>query len=566
MIKNKLKKIIDLTKIFLKDSYQNMNLINKEKNKINKKSVYVWGIVIICLALFYISNEIISKLRSIGQESIFLNIYFLILTVLIIFQTILVCTNIFYFSKDIEFILPLPIKSEELLIAKFCTLVCTLYISEIIFGIIPISMYGILTNATFLFFIYEFLIFATFPIFLAIGVSIIMMFVMKISKFIKNKDLFQVIITLLLLIVMFLIEYKCIGSIFLDYNQSDITTEQQQIIERIEEFNNRIKISNKYFLVVNPSIKILEKNDFKSILELIKIILIDIISFGIFIFIGKITYLKDILKNTAYLKNNKNKKINLYKKSKKKNIGKSYMIKEFKSLFRNPMFFMQCVYPVLIFLVTIIIMSVILVPKLEELFNNEEFIKSIGSLSFDLSVVYLILGGIQILFMMSITSLTAISREGKQAIVMKYLPISYYKQFIYKGIPQIFINMISIIVILSLVFICIPSINVLTKIIMFILAILLNIINSYSMLIVDLIRPKLEWDTEYEVFKQNNNKIFQYAFSVIIILLLMYFNNIFKDVEINTALMITSLILLILIILILFIVKKIENKLLNKIK
>lgn len=86
------------------------------------------------------------------------------------------------------------------------------------------------------------------------------------------------------------------------------------------------------------------------------------------------------------------------------------------------------------------------------------------------------------------------------------------------------------------------------------------------MLIVDLIRPKLEWDTEYEVFKQNNNKIFQYAFSVIIILLLMYFNNIFKDVEINTALMITSLILLILIILILFIVKKIENKLLNKIK
>lgn len=566
MIKNKLKKIIDLTKIFLKDSYQNMNLINKEKNKINKKSVYVWGIVIICLALFYISNEIISKLRSIGQESIFLNIYFLILTVLIIFQTILVCTNIFYFSKDIEFILPLPIKSEELLIAKFCTLVCTLYISEIIFGIIPISMYGILTNATFLFFIYEFLIFATFPIFLAIGVSIIMMFVMKISKFIKNKDLFQVIITLLLLIVMFLIEYKCIGSIFLDYNQSDITTEQQQIIERIEEFNNRIKISNKYFLVVNPSIKILEKNDFKSILELIKIILIDIISFGIFIFIGKITYLKDILKNTAYLKNNKNKKINLYKKSKKKNIGKSYMIKEFKSLFRNPMFFMQCVYPVLIFLVTIIIMSVILVPKLEELFNNEEFIKSIGSLSFDLSVVYLILGGIQILFMISITSLTAISREGKQAIVMKYLPISYYKQFIYKGIPQIFINMISIIVILSLVFICIPSINVLTKIIMFILAILLNIINSYSMLIVDLIRPKLEWDTEYEVFKQNNNKIFQYAFSVIIILLLMYFNNIFKDVEINTALMITALILLILIILILFIVKKIENKLLNKIK
>ena len=44
------------------------------------------------------------------------------------------------------------------------------------------------------------------------------------------------------------------------------------------------------------------------------------------------------------------------------------------------------------------------------------------------------------------------------------------------------------------------------------------------MLIVDLLKPKLDWDTEYAVLKQNNNKIFQYVFTVFIILLLIYLN------------------------------------------
>ena len=91
----------------------------------------------------------------------------MVLAIFIMFQTILVCTNIFYFSKDIELILPFPIKPVNLLIAKFNTLICTLYVSEAIFGIIPICIYGILTHSTLLFYIYAVLIFIFFPVFLA---------------------------------------------------------------------------------------------------------------------------------------------------------------------------------------------------------------------------------------------------------------------------------------------------------------------------------------------------------------------------------------------------------------
>lgn len=564
MIKIKMKKIIDLTSIFLRDSYQNIDIINPKTHKLNKKSVYVWMIAILFLALFFLSENVIDFLVKRGQEEIFLNIYFLILAILMMFQTVLVCTNIFYFSKDLEFVLPLPIKPVELLIAKFSTLICKLYISELIFGIIPITMYGLLTNASILFYLYELIAFTLFPIFLALVISMVMMFVMKISKFIKNKDLFQVIMTLLLMVIIFAVEYKITGSILTNEQQIE-TIDEQQVLEKIMNFNDRIKESNKYFLVVNPCVQMLTESNIAGFLQIIKLLLINTVTFILFIFIGKITYLKDILKNTAYLINKNNKQTDLQKKCKIKNIKKAYISKEFKSLFRNPMFFMQCVYPVLIWLITLTIMSFILIPKMEIAFSNEEFRETIGDISFDITAIYIILGVIQLLFMMSPASLTAISREGKNAMFMKYIPISFYKQFIYKGVPQVFINTVSVIVVLGVIHYAIPSIEMTYIFMMFVLAMLLNIINSYSMLMVDLIRPKLEWDTEYAVLKQNNNKIFQYVFTILIILLLIYLNKVLKGVNLDTSIIVTGIIFAVIMAIINIFGKIKQNKLFEKI-
>ena len=271
MIKDNIKIIKDLTKIFLKSAYQDINIINKETKKINKRSVFVWLILIVSLALFYISNEIIKALVSSGYPEVFLSIYFLVLAIFIMFQTILVCTNIFYFSKDIELILPFPIKPVNLLIAKFNTLICTLYVSEAIFGIIPICIYGILTHSTLLFYIYAVLIFIFFPVFLALVLSIIMMFVMKISKFIKNKEIFQTIITLLLVTSIFIVEYNVINNIFIQNKEIKIVENNFQIADKLIEFNNKIETSNKLFLVINPAVKVLKNSNLQNIFEIIKI-------------------------------------------------------------------------------------------------------------------------------------------------------------------------------------------------------------------------------------------------------------------------------------------------------
>lgn len=565
MIKDNIKIIKDLTKIFLKSAYQDINIINKKTKKINKRSVFVWLILIVSLALFYISNEIIKALVSSGYPEVFLSIYFLVLAIFIMFQTILVCTNIFYFSKDIELILPFPIKPVNLLIAKFNTLICTLYVSEAIFGIIPICIYGILTHSTLLFYIYAVLIFIFFPVFLALVLSIIMMFVMKISKFIKNKEIFQTIITLLLVTSIFIVEYNVINNIFIQNKEIEIVENNFQISDKLIEFNNKIETSNKLFLVINPAVKVLKNSNLQNIFEIIKIILIDFITFIIFIFIGKKTYLKDILKNTSYLIKTSNKRINLYKKCKKNIIFKAYIKKEFKNLFRNSMVFMQCVYPMIISLITVIIISIILLPKLNEVLNNPDIKQLIGNLEFDLSIVYIILSGIQVLFMISPASLTSISRDGKNAGFMKYIPISYFRQILYKGLPQIFINSISVIIIVGILYYAFPSIGIVNVLLVFISSMILNVLNSYSMIIVDLLNPKLEWDSEYEILKQNNNRYFQYAFTVIVILILVYLNKVLEGINLNLAIIITSIVFLFILIIELILIKIRENKLMKKI-
>lgn len=549
---NKIKSILRLTKIFFKNSFQNPYIIDKKTNKINKKSIFVWLMVIVMIAISYLSYKVIGELVKINQPTIFLNIFFLIIMIIMIFQIILASTNVYFFSKDLELILPLPIKSEELLIAKFNTILINIYFTEFIFVFFPLIIYGILTYAGILYYLYLIFILLIFPILPILIISIIMMFLMKLSKFIKNKDVFQIIITLIFISIIFLLEFK-IGNNIINKIDDNLNIESQESIQLFNEFNTKVENVNKYFLEINSTINILNNyNKINSIINILKIICLDLLFLIIFIVVGKKYYLKNILKNNNnyYLKNNKKY---LIKKLKKINKRKSYIKKEFKILFKNPMFFMQCIFPTLILIVSLIIIMIIAIPNIRTILTTDLFGDTID-FKFDISVICLILGIIQIIFTISNISISSISREGKDAIYMKFIPIDFYKQFVYKATPQIIVNMVLIFIILILIKSIFPEINFIYLFLIFILANLFNIINSKIMVFVDFIRPNLNWKSEYEALG-NNNKLFQYVLTIIIILILTYFNKIFSNIEIIKSCIFMILILIITILIINKIIK-----------
>ena len=273
---------------------------------------------------------------------------------------------------------------------------------------------------------------------------------------------------------------------------------------------------------------------------------------------GKKVYLKNILKATGYNKNKFNKKIDFSIQCEPQNVYKSYLQNEFTNIYRNAIFFMQTIFPICIIVISITI--IVIYTKFGVINKIEELSNVINNLNLNIEGTCIILGIIQILYSMVNISITAISRQGSNAIFMKYIPISLYKQFLLKNVPQIIISMIISIIILILCKILFPIISIMNLVLVFIISMVLSMINSFLMLIVDIKRPKLNWKAEIDVFRQNENKIFQYVWTITVVVLLMYIKRLFENINLYIAILATFIIFTVIFIIINIYVKKQINK------
>ena len=564
-----IKKIIELSKIFIKDYFQKLDICNKENQKINKRSMFTWLLIITIISISFLSFKIINWLELVGQVELFLKIVFPIMATIFIFQSLLIATSVFFFSKDLEYILPLPIKPIELLIAKFNNLIIIIYIMELLFLVIPLLIYGLIVSNSIIYFLTMILVLIIFPIFLVTVISLIMLCIMQLTKFIKNKDIFQILIVVILSLIVSYSEGYLIKSIF-NENILRIEINTNNGMENIqlnsEIFNEKLDKFNSYFIIINPCISLLTNFRLTNIIkQLIKLTCVCIITFLIFIFMGKKVYLKNLLKNIAYINKKKNYKKIINNKYKKESIKKSYIKNEFKKLIKNPTFFTQCIFQYIFILFILLIIINLFIPIILKSFEEQDVISKMGINNFALQSIGMILGIIQIIFTLNNLSISAISREGKNAVIMKYIPVPLYKQFIWKSMPQIIINIIPIMGIAIIIWKSIPKIPLFYYICGIFIAITLNIINSYIMLIIDLKKPNLEWINDTSSIKDNGKKLYQYVNTIIIILLLSYLTQIFEDISIKISLILISIIFIIILFLLKKYIKKNINKLFKKI-
>lgn len=533
MIKN----IILLTKLSVKNFLADMNIYDKEKKKFNKNSIFFWLILIIIIAICCVSNMVLNSLQEIGQIEIFPNMFFTLVFIVLLFQSILICTNMFYFSKDIEDLLALPIGPIELLMAKFNTILSILYGTEIVFMFIPMLLYGGVMDIGINFYIKLLVVMFILPIFPLLLVGILNLLLTSIIKIVKNKNVFQLFATIILIVLVIVAE-----SVFIKNVISGDTEETATLIA----LNDITNVINNSMLIINPLIHFL--NNTNILLDIIKIILLILIPFSVFIFIGNKYYIKQILKITYYKTNNQHKNMDIEKNTNINNIKIAYIKNEFNLIFKNMSFFIQYIFPISMLLISIAFMAIYY--KINLIDKNSEILKFLNKLTLNVEGYCWILGICQVIFSLTTISLTAISRQGKNAVFMKYIPVDLYLQFWLKTIPQNVINIVSSIVLIIIIKYIIPSISNIYLILAFINVMLLSIINSNLMLIVDLKRPILNWKSEYEVTKQNNNKVFQYVLTIIIVLLLMYFIKILKEIKLILAVLIITLILVIIILII----------------
>ena len=523
-------KVYNLTKVFLKDTYQNFKIFNNKTKKIDKKSIFFWMILIIIITISFFSYKIIELLVSVGQPQVFLNLYFIILIILLMFQIVLIATNVLFFSKELEYVLPMPINSLELLLSKLGVFLVMTYITESIFGFIPLITYGLITHISIMYFIVMPLVLILFPVTLVSIIALVTIILMSFSKIVRNKNFYQTIITIMLLVIVVGFEMTTMNQFGKQTIDRNINFEEQS-----EQASNIYRNLGDNYLIINPAIEILSKPDEIGVLIINfgKFIIYDLSAVILFLFIGKIIYLKNVLSGrTNKTKNNKKVVI----KNKVTSPEKAYIKKEFKQLYRNPSFFMQLIFPSILIIISLFIIGSVIIPIFNNfLQSNLEIKKELENLVFNSEKISIVFCVLQVLFSISGVSLTGISREGESAILIKYIPLDLYKQFLCKNIIQVTLNLIISLLILLVIYFLIPKITIIYTLQMFVVSIFVILINSYTMLIVDLKRPILNWDSEYMVIKKNPNKVFQYAFMIIMILIFLYLGKVLKDINTNVA-------------------------------
>lgn len=517
-------KVIKLTKIFLKNSFSNMDARMGISTR-SKSKIIVYGLLFLYFAglIIFLGYNLLDGLIAIHQETIFVGMILFMIFGLAIIQTIFSSINILYFTKDSEYLLPLPLKPYQIILARTNVMLIAEYVIIFLIGFIPLVMYGILTGAGIVYYLTMILAVILVPILPVLLISMLVMFIMSFAKLTKNRNRFQLFATLLVLAIIIAISISTSGM------KQDLTNEE--MAQMVVKANGMIELVKGYVPTVDYLMEALTTNSlFTAIVEVLKTLGITIIGFIVYMLIAQKIYFKGLVGNLfGGGASSSNKEIN-QKEYRNSKLYKSYVGKEFKNMARNPVFLMQCLIPAI--LIPIIMVVVVYTGLNSDGMGLEQITQMVQQMPTNtFFIACIILGVIQFFTMFIYISITAISRDGENAVFMKYIPVSLYKQYMYKIIPNIIMNIVTIIITLGMAE-YILHLPIITLIALFIVAIIMGILQSIAMIIVDLKRPKLNWNSEYAVAKQNLNLVFPVLLSIVNIVILVGFVYLLKDINV----------------------------------
>lgn len=530
-----MKETFILTRILFKNALNK----NTNKEKVNFKAIA--GKIFLCLAIVYIaciivflSKEFIGVLQEINQTKLFITLVLLLTLGIGLFQSILSALNILYFSKDIEFLLPLPISSIKIVFAKLNVMIISEYIMEVLTFAIPFAVYGAVVSVGPLFYIMAIIVFLFLPIIPTLLGIIVTVILMTFTNIFKNKDIVQyltVFITFALVIAMQILISKT----------TNVTG--FMLANKMLEIDGLSNMISKYVIILKQAVvAITEYGSIESVRNTLFLLGESITAYVVVGFLISKTY---ITSATNVVSSKGNKLHSKVKVQKKISIRKAYISKEFKMLFRTPAFFLNTVLPIIIlpvfFAIPIISSTNGVTEESLEEFKNAIIEITNSSIGF---AIYLAI--INVLYAFNYVSVTCVSRDGENAIFMKYIPIELHKQCRYKAIPSFILNLFPLTFIMLVLIIFFDGIDILFLAEILIVALLCNWFTSYGAVLIDLLNPKLHWTTEYSVVKQNLNMLWATVFDLIVIVGIFAICSFFEIVHI--AVLLISAILIITII------------------
>ena len=476
-----------LTKYFVKDALYEI-FSNSKINKWLMMVLMLFLIIVISAPIGGMVGVLYEPLKLIGQEGMIVALILLMggsITFLFGVYTIM---NIFYFSSDIEHLLPMPFKSGEIIFGKFMAVMVNMSLYSLML-LLPLIIYGIKSGATLVYYIYTIIGIIIVPVLPMIIASTICITMMRFGNITKHKDAFKMItgcISLILIVV------------FNIFTQGG-GVESSEIVNTLSDGDNSIigKITGVFITNKYLSYALINNGSFKGLLYVVLAILISLAFFIAFYIIGGKLYLKGVIGISESYSKRENimKSKDADKLTKRSTPLKALVIKDLKIMVRTPQFFINCI-AILLYMPAIF--GVMLfsnggIAKLSEVIQTSN--------SWDSRILALVVIAVAIFISAGGAGVTALSREGKDFMVSKYIPVSYEIHLESKIISSLCINEIcSVIIIALLIALGIkPFLLILGVIIAISAVVLVTLLGIYF----DFKSPKLDWDDEKTITKNN---------------------------------------------------------------
>ncbi len=486
-----------LFKTMLRNTF---NVIDTKDKKNLKRILFVVFIGIATLpsivSLGFLTREALFMLLPIQQEGLVISLLFLALSTMIFFMAIFLVPAVYYFSKDSETLLALPLTPEAIVLSKFSLSMVYEFLTIFVISTPIIIGYISIMNPNVLFYLMLVVVLLTIAIVPLAFAGLIIMVIMAFVPFFKNRDFFNYASGFLALTFAIGLNYLMGGTATLDQNS---------LIQLLNNGNNsllgimKIAFPNVPFAIsalVNSNVL-----DFVIYLVITALVLVG------FVFVSKLVYFKGVIGVNETSASRKNLNLKAYNKiTSSKGVIFSYFVKEMKLMIRTPVYLLNNISTV------ILIPAILLVTLVSGVGADDEVVMLINSIDWSSGSILLIItfAGFVVGIMMSTMNLitvTSLSREGTNIYYMKLIPMSYVKQIQAKILSGVVVSMVGIL------FMLVPAwiffkIQFHLIFFAFIASILGMIFINYLGMIVDLIHPKLIWEQETAAVKNNLNSVF----------------------------------------------------------
>lgn len=411
-----------------------------------------------------------------------------------------VIINEFYFSSDIDYLLPLPVRTHELILAKFWVtylaesvmefmVIFSAYIGFILaIGVTPI---GVITGL---------LGTITLPLVPLVYCGIISMIIMFLFQGIRNRKVLNTmmaVLTILLILGAFL-SFQNLEGFSIDTYVTSLTSGE----------NVFMKVMN---IIFYPGYLLVHSAATETWSEVLLYLGMSILLVLLFLGIANLIYLPGLYS----FKSVANKKEHARKKTaerKQQPVFIAYLKKEVKTIFRTPAFVSNCVlinffWPVIIIIVCMMQKGSHTIENFVTMYHEGNVMASMIALAMFLALAALTTAANGL-------ASSSFTREGAHIDFMKYIPVSYELQIHVKGLVSLIFSYISYLMDVGIL-VYILKLNWKTAIYYAVSGGCVIFFITCLGIWLDSMHPKLIWEDELNALRGNLNVFFNMAFAIL---------------------------------------------------